>query len=83
MSRLTSASGASYAYNGLGQRVKKTVGATSTYFAYDASGHLLGEYDGAGDLIQEILWLDDIPVASIRPDGLGGVGIFRRLPRIE
>jgi RHS repeat-associated protein len=65
-----------YVYNALGQRVKKSNGTSTTYFAYDESGHLLGEYDGAGDLIQEIVWLQDMPVASIRPDGVGGIGIF-------
>lgn len=38
---------------------------------YDAgaSGSLVGEYDGAGNLIQETVWLGDIPVATIRPSG--------------
>ena len=34
---------------------------------YDESGHLLGEYDGAGNLVQETVWLGDIPVATLRP----------------
>ena len=34
----------SYSYNGLGQRVEKTVNGTSTVFVYDEAGHLLGEY---------------------------------------
>lgn len=78
--RLVSASGYSqltYAYNALGQRVRKTsTGTTTTYFVYDESGHLIGEYGGSGGLLQEIVWLDDIPVASIRPGASGGVGIF-------
>ena len=38
---------------------------------YDAgaSGSLVGEYDGAGNLIQETVWLGDIPVATIQPSG--------------
>ncbi|MGH9344779.1 MAG: RHS repeat-associated core domain-containing protein, partial [Terriglobia bacterium] len=38
---------------------------------YDAgaSGSLVGEYDGSGNLIQETVWLGDIPVATIRPNG--------------
>jgi RHS repeat-associated protein len=38
---------------------------------YDAgaSGSLVGEYDGAGNLIQETVWLSDIPVATLRPSG--------------
>lgn len=34
-----------------------------------ASGSLVGEYDGAGNLIQETLWLGNIPVATLRPGG--------------
>ena len=62
---------ASYAVNALGQRVSKTVGAATTYFVYDEQGHLLGEYDGAGTLIQETVWLEDLPVATLRPTGSG------------
>jgi RHS repeat-associated protein len=62
---------ATYTYNALGQRVRKQVGATTTYFFYDELGHLLGEYDGAGTLMEEIVWLEDIPVATIRPNGVG------------
>lgn len=38
---------------------------------YDAgaSGSLVGEYDGSGNLIQETVWLGDIPVATLRPSG--------------
>lgn len=65
-----------YSLNALGQRVKKTSGASSTYFAFDEAGHLIGEYDGAGNLIQETIWLDDIPVATLRPNGSSGVDHF-------
>lgn len=34
-----------------------------TYFVYDESGHLLGEYDQTGKAIQETVWLGDMPVA--------------------
>jgi RHS repeat-associated protein len=52
-------------------RVKKTAGATTTLFLYDEAGHLLGEYDGSGNAIQEIVWLRDTPVASIRQEPCG------------
>lgn len=44
---------------------------------YDAgaSGSLVGEYDGAGNLMQETVWLGDIPVATLRPNGSGGVDL--------
>lgn len=64
-----------YAINALGQRVKKTTGGTSRYFVYDEAGHLLGEYNNSGVLIQETIWLGDTPVATIRPNG-GGVSLF-------
>ncbi len=66
---------AAYSINALGQRVKKTVLGTSTYFVYDEAGHLVGEYDNSGALIQETVWLGDIPVALLKPNG-SGVGVF-------
>jgi RHS repeat-associated protein len=62
---------ASYAVSALGQRVSKTVGGVTTLFVYDEQGHLLGEYDGSGNLIQETVWLEDLPVATLRPTGTG------------
>jgi hypothetical protein len=38
-------------------------------YAYDEAGHLLGEYDGTGSLIEKTVWLGDIPVATLRPSG--------------
>jgi len=28
-------------------------------------GHLIGEYDGSGNLVEETIWLGDIPVATL------------------
>lgn len=58
------------AHNGFGQRVRKEVSGVSTLFVYDEAGHLLGEYQGNGTPIQEIVWLGDIPLAAVRPDGV-------------
>jgi hypothetical protein len=44
-------------------------------YAYDEAGHLLGEYDATGALIEETVWLGDIPVATLRPNG-AAVSIF-------
>jgi RHS repeat-associated protein len=57
-----------YRYNGLGQRVAKTGPAgVITHYVYDEEGLLLGEYDGAGALIQETVYLGDLPVAVLTP----------------
>ncbi len=66
-----------YQYNALGQRVFKSNSNETIHFVYDESGHLLGEYDQSGALIQELVYLGDIPVATIRTDqGGSGVGVF-------
>lgn len=62
---------ATYRVNGLGQRVSKNVGGVITYFVYDEQGHLVGEYDGSGNLVQETVWLEGLPVATLRPTGIG------------
>jgi RHS repeat-associated protein len=55
-------------YNALGQRIETSGGAAGTVlYWYDEEGHLLGEYDGSGNLIEETVWLGDIPVATLRP----------------
>ena len=43
---------ASYSVGPLSERTKKTVDGASTFFLYDESGRLIGEYDGSGALIQ-------------------------------
>jgi RHS repeat-associated protein len=78
--RMTTATNASvtttYSYNGLGERVKKTNSALTRHFAYDEAGHLVGEYDSAGNLVQETVWFGDIPVATLKANGGGGVNVF-------
>lgn len=59
-----------YVYNALGQLIKKGAG---TLYYYDEAGHLLGSYNSAGALTEEIVWLGDIPVATLRPKSGGGV----------
>jgi RHS repeat-associated protein len=58
-----------YGYNALGQRVSKTMSGVTTRYFYDKQGHLAGEYKGSGQLIQEIVWLGDLPLAVLRPNG--------------
>jgi RHS repeat-associated protein len=75
--RLAGGSDTTYIYNALGQRVKKSGGAilSPIYFMYDEAGHLVGEYDSGGNLIQETVWLGDIPIATLRPNG-ANVDVF-------
>jgi hypothetical protein len=65
-----------YKLNALGQRVRKTSAGVSTYFVYDDAGHLVGEYDDSGALIQETIWFGDIPVGVLKSNGSGGVNLF-------
>lgn len=62
-------------YNALGQRVTKSNVSGTHYFVYDESGHLLGEYDASGAVFQETVWMGDIPIAALWPDGSGGVTV--------
>jgi len=64
-------SATTYVYNALGQRVKKATAAGSTLFVYDEFGHMVGEYDDTGAAIQEVVWLGDIPVATVRQEACG------------
>src|ERR1700722_10039228 len=59
----------SYIYNALGQLIQKSGSPGSTLLMYDEAGHILGEYTGAGGLIQETIWMGDIPVATLQPNG--------------
>ncbi|MGZ8222758.1 MAG: InlB B-repeat-containing protein [Methylobacter sp.] len=63
----TTAQTTSYGYDALGQRISKTNAGNTTQFFYDEQGHLTGEYDASGQLIQEIIWLGDLPVAVLKP----------------
>jgi RHS repeat-associated protein len=64
-----------YLYNSLDQRVAKSNASGTVYFVYDEAGRLIGEYDSLGDMIQETVWLNDIPVATLR-FGSCGLAIF-------
>ena len=75
--RLVQASnGYRYAINGMGQRVSKSGPSGTTYFTYDEQGRLIGEYDASGTVRQELVYLADTPVASVRPAASGGIDIY-------
>ena len=61
-----SAGSASFTVNALGQRIKKTVGTTTTLYHYDTAGHLIAEANAAGVTQVEYLWLADQPVALFK-----------------
>lgn len=66
----------SYLYNGLGQRVSKTGAAVASggmEFVYDEAGRLIGEYDANGGLVQETVWLGELPVVVLKPSAAGAV----------
>lgn len=72
----TNASSTNYLYNALGQMIEKSGALGTTIFVQDEAGHLIGEYDGSGNLIEETVWLGDIPVATLQLNGSGGVNVF-------
>jgi RHS repeat-associated protein len=45
---------------------------SETLFAYDLSGHLIGEYRADGTVLREYAWLEDQPLALLVPGGLLG-----------
>jgi RHS repeat-associated protein len=72
----TTASSTDYLYNALGQMYEKSGTLGTTIFMQDEAGHLLGEYSGTGALVEETIWLGDIPIATLQPNGSGGVNIY-------
>jgi RHS repeat-associated protein len=58
-----------YIYNALGQLIRKSGASGTTLLMYDEAGHILGEYDGTGALIQETIWMGDTPIATVQPNG--------------
>jgi len=66
-----------YSYDANKRRIRKvtSAGASSTIiFVYDLEGHLLGEYNQAGQAIREYVWLGDTPVAMVLPDPAAPTG---------
>ena len=76
--RMASTNGAStlYLYNAFGQMIEKSGTLGTTVLMQDEAGHLIGEYTSTGGLVEETVWLGDTPVATLQPNGSGGVNIF-------
>ncbi len=54
-----------------GRRLQKNAaacaGGATTTFIHDEAGRLIATYDGSGALIEEIVWLGNLPVAVFKP----------------
>ena len=55
-----------YGINTYGQRVKKTVGTTTTLYHYDRDGHVIAESTTTGVPAAEYVYLGDTPLAVFR-----------------
>ena len=56
---------AEYAYNGKGERIRKTVNGQTTHFRYGPNAQLLGEYDDSGNPMREYVYLEGQPLAQL------------------
>lgn len=70
----------SYGINGLGQRATKSGAgvppAGLNEYVYDGQGHLLGEYDGTGAMLNETVWLGNLPVAVLTGTGVSAATYY-------
>jgi RHS repeat-associated protein len=55
-----------YGVNGLDERVSKTNGTSAYYYIYAGVGQLLGIYNASGQAMDEMVYLNDKPIASVR-----------------
>lgn len=68
----------SYLYNAKGERVYKAGSGVAVTTLYDEAGRWVGDYDVNGQPIQQVIWLDDLPVGL-----LVGAGASQKLYYIE
>ena len=54
-----------YLYNPNGQRVKKIADGRTTYFIFDQSGNMIGEYDESGQVDSDYIYLGAFPIARV------------------
>jgi RHS repeat-associated protein len=68
----------SYAINGFGQRVRKSGSAVPNgevnEYVYDQQGHLIGEYNSTGGVVNETVYIGDTPVAVLT--GTAGTTVY-------
>jgi RHS repeat-associated protein len=60
---------ADYRYNGVGERVRRTTDIDDTYTLYDEAGQWLGDYAVNGLPLEQVIWLDDLPVGLLAGSG--------------
>jgi len=68
-SATVSAGTTNYVYNALGQLIEKSGNGGTTILMYDEAGHILGEYSSTGALNEETIWMGNLPVATLQPNG--------------
>lgn len=68
----------SYLYNGKGERVHRAGSGIAMTTLYDEVGRWLGDYDAAGQPIQQAIWLGDLPVGL-----LVGAGVNQKLYYVQ
>lgn len=57
-----------YTYDGRGERVRKThtgYASETVKTIFDEAGHILGDFDNANNIIDEMIWMDDLPVGVV------------------
>jgi RHS repeat-associated protein len=54
--------------------IKSAAGAAT--YVYDGQGRMLGEYDGSGGVLNETVWLGDLPVAVLTGSGGGAASYY-------
>ena len=58
----------SYRYNGRGERVYRQGADRTVHTVFDEAGRWIGDYDQNGAVIQQAIWLGDLPVGLLAKD---------------
>ena len=59
----------SYRHNGRGERVYRQGSDRTVHTVFDDAGRWIGDYDENGVVIQQAIWLGDLPVGLLAKDG--------------
>ncbi len=58
-----------YRYNGRGERVYRQGTDRTVHTVFDDAGRWIGDYDANGAIVQQAIWLGDLPVGLLARDG--------------